>query len=477
LILLITTISCESQPSRQTVQPAQDIVDDFISDPSLLSASVGILISDAETGEVIASYHPDKSLVPASTQKLLISSAALEFLGSTQIFRTGLAHSGNVGKNGVLNGDIIIIGSGDPALGSERFNSHYGDIMERLITAISQAGITEINGNILADASIFGRPQIPDTWIWEDIGNYYGSPAFGLNIFDNTYRLTFSSGTPGGPTQVIDIEPVLPGITFQNAVTAAPNNRDNAYIFGSYMSPVREIRGTIPAKCDRFTIKGSIPKPPLQLAAMLTERLNGKGIKVKEEHGVIWHEKDSRKSTTMLEIQSPPLAEIVRLLNQKSINLYAEALLLHLAREKGLKVSVENGCKELTKFWSSKGMDTIGLFLHDASGLSRANGISPAQLGFVLEYMKNHGAEKGAFLASLPASGISGSLKSFAPELPGKFRAKSGYMSRVLNYAGYLESSSGRNLTVVLMVNNHTCSGREMRELWEALVEEVYRNL
>jgi D-alanyl-D-alanine carboxypeptidase/D-alanyl-D-alanine-endopeptidase (penicillin-binding protein 4) len=207
---------------------------------------------------------------------------------------------------------------------------------------------------------------------------------------------------------------------------------------------------------------------------MLTERLDEKGIQVKDEPGVIWSEHDSRKSTTLLEIQSPPLTEIVDQLDKKSINLYAEALLLHLSRENGLSVSVENGCKALTEFWSSKGMDTTGLFLQDASGLSRANGISPAQLGFVLKYMNNESAEKEAFAASLPASGISGSLKSFAPELPGKFRAKSGYMSRVLNYAGYLETTSGKNLIVVLMVNNYTCTTSEMRELWERLVEEVY---
>lgn len=177
--------------------------------------------------------------------------------------------------------------------------------------------------------------------------------------------------------------------------------------------------------------------------------------------------------TKLLQIHSPPLSEIINQLNQKSINLYAETLLLHLAKAKTENVSVETGCHALAEFWSARGMDTTGLFLQDASGLSRANAITPAQMAFLLHYMKNQSKVSEPFIASLPASGISGSLKSFTPELPGKFRAKSGYMSRVLNYAGYLETTSGKNLIVVLMVNNYTCTTSEMRKLWEGLVEEA----
>lgn len=477
LILLILTISCASQPAQETNQPVQEIVNRFISKPELSSASVGILIADAETGEMIAAHNPDKSLIPASIQKLLIAGAALEKFGAGHTFTTSLFYTGQIDDEGTLHGDVMIRGGGDPALGSERFTGHYGDVIEKMASAIREAGIRQIKGNIIGDGSYFGRPQIPDTWIWEDIGNYYGSPSFGLNIFENTYRLTFSSGAPGSLTKIKGTEPELPGIEFENFVKAAPDNRDNAYIFGSYMSPVREFRGTIPAHRDAFSIKGSIPNPPLQSATLLTEKLIEKGIHVTDKPGVIWSEANSRKSTTIKEFQSPPLSALVEQLNMKSINLYAESFLLHLARANGRNVSVEEGCKVLYAFWALKDIDTTGLFLEDASGLSRANGITPDQLASVLNYMKNKSPESESFMNSLPKSGISGSLRSFAPELPGKFRAKSGYMSRVLNYAGYLETASGKNLIVVLMVNNHTCSGAEMRKLWEGLVVEVYEQM
>ena len=415
-------------------------------------------------------------MVPASIQKLLIAGAALETFGAGHVFTTTVCYSGTIDEEGVLRGNVIIEGGGDPALGSDRFKNHYGDIVERISAAVAQAGITEIDGKIIADASIFGRPEIPDTWIWEDIGNYYGSPAFGLNILGNTYRLTFASGAPGERTTISGVEPNLPGITFQNYVVAAPNNRDNAYIYGSYMSATREIYGTIPVNRSRFSIKGSIPNPPLLIATMLTEKLFQKGIHIADEPDVIWSAADSRKSTTLLKIQSPPLAEIVKKLNMKSINLYAEALLLHLARANGENVSVDEGCRQLTKFWATKGMDTTGLFLQDASGLSRANGIAPSQLAFLLDYMKNYSRDAQSFTASLPVAGESGSLANVFTSVKGKFSAKSGYMSRVLNYAGYLETKTGQNLIVVLMVNNYTSSTTEMRRLWEELLKEVYES-
>ena len=476
IIFLSLAISCASQPAKETSQPAQDIVNRFISKPELSSASVGILLADAETGEMIAAHNPDKSLIPASIQKLLITATALETFGTGHTFTTSLFYSGHIDDDGTLHGDVMIRGGGDPALGSERFTGHYGDVIAQMAGAIRQAGIRRIEEKIVGDGSYFGRPLIPDTWIWEDIGNYYGGPAYGLNIFENTYRLTFSSGAPGSLTRITGVEPSLPGIEFENFVTAASNNRDNAYIYGSYLSPNREVRGTIPAHRESFTIKGSVPDPPHLAASLLNKALEEGEIPVSGVPESLWEETYKKNLTKLLDIYSPPMSEIVNQLNTKSINLYAETLLFHLAKAENESVSVEAGCRALTDFWSSRGMDTTGLFLQDASGLSRANAITPSQMAFLLRYMKNQSPVSEAFMASLPASGISGSLKSFLPEQAGKFVAKSGYMSRVLNYAGYLETASGKNLVVVLIVNNYSGSGSEMRKLWEGMVEEVYEN-
>jgi len=157
----------------------------------------------------------------------------------------------------------------------------------------------------------------------------------------------------------------------------------------------------------------------------------------------------------------------------KSVNLCAETLLLQLAENAIGKVGFDNGCETLKEFWQKKGMNTDGLFLDDASGLSRANGITPAQMGFLLSYMKTESNVSQGFINSLPVSGQSGSLKNFGKNFTGKFSAKSGYMSRVMNYAGYLKHESGRDFSVVIMVNNYTCSNREMRKMLEQLISDI----
>jgi D-alanyl-D-alanine carboxypeptidase/D-alanyl-D-alanine-endopeptidase (penicillin-binding protein 4) len=161
----------------------------------------------------------------------------------------------------------------------------------------------------------------------------------------------------------------------------------------------------------------------------------------------------------------------------KSINLYAETLLLHLAKAKEGNCTVESGCKALSTFWKNKGMDISGLHLEDGSGLSRANVITTEQLVFVLQYMKTKSEYSESFLRSLPVAGTSGSLKSFGlgTNLVGNLRAKSGYMSRVMSYAGYLTTESGQQLAFAVMINNYNCTNSEMRKMLEGFLASICR--
>jgi len=469
--------ACTNIPEKETPPKNQnpDYLVDFLTKEPLASASIGILLADSKTGEILLNHDAGKSLVPASVQKLLIAGAALETFGPDHTFETSLAYDGNITADGTLNGDIIIIGNGDPALASHRFKNHYGDVIQKFAKAISDAGIKKVNGKVIGDASWFGFTQIPDTWIWEDIGNYYGAIPGGLNMYENTYQLNFKSGKPGYKTTISGTDPALPWLSFYNNVEAANDNRDNAWIYGSYFSNVREVRGTIPANRNKFTIKGAVDDPAYLAAYQLTEALNVSGVSISGEAESRFTVYSGTGMKNLLSIQSPPLSEIVFFLNMNSINLHAETLLLQLSKTKTGIADFENGCNALEEFWQAKGMDTQGLFLEDGSGLSRANSITAEQLFFVLSYMKNKSKNADAFIRSLPVAGESGSLKSFgkSSDIKGKFLAKSGYMSRVMNYAGYLKTDNGKDLVVVVLVNNYTCPNAKMRGLLEELISEI----
>ncbi|MCF8364926.1 MAG: D-alanyl-D-alanine carboxypeptidase/D-alanyl-D-alanine-endopeptidase [Bacteroidales bacterium] len=449
-----------------------DYLIEFLAEESLSSASVGILLADAKSGEIIIGHNSGKSLVPASVQKLFVAAAALETFGPDYTFKTELVLDGKMDNKGIFTGNVILMGGGDPALGSERYDEHYQNLIGRFAEALQKQGIKKIEGQIIGDASFFGEILLPSTWLWEDIGNYFGAAATGLNIYENTFRLGLNSGQPGSLTKIVNINPEIPGLTFENNVTASSENRDDAWIFGSYLSSRREIRGTIPAGRSNFIIKGAIPDAALLAAFQLTQKLEKSGVRVSGEPKSSYQKAWYKNPETILTIESPPLSEIVYYLNMNSINLYAETLLLHLSKTTTGETSCEKGCEALQGFWKSKGMDINGFFLKDGSGLSRANAITASQLAFLLRYMKNESRFTGEFVSSLPLAGTSGSLKSFGNDTPltGKFTAKSGYMARVMNYAGYLTTQSGSELVVVVLVNNYSCPNAEMKALLERVI-------
>ncbi len=476
---LLLLVACNPRGNNSHIPKDQDAItlNNFINQPGLENASIGILVVDANSGEKVIAHNSATSLVPASTLKIVTSASALETFGPKHTFKTLLAYTGKISEARTLNGDLVLLGSGDPAFMSMLFKDHYGNVFKNMLQEIRGAGIRWINGNVVGDASYFGQQQIPDTWIWEDIGNYYGSSAYGLNIYDNTYTITFRTEEAGSQAQITKIEPDLPWLKFENHVTAANNGGDNAYIYGSYFSDKRIIKGTIPKNRKSFSIKGSIPDPAFLAANQLLSKIKENGVGVSGNATSNYSEEKISNHQHLLEIKSPPLSEIIYQLNMKSINLYAETLLLHLAKTKGRNCTTEEGCKTLSTFWKNKGMDISGLYLEDGSGLSRANAVTAKQLVFVLQYMKTESKYSKSFLRSLPVAGKSERLKDFGleTELVGKLRAKSGYMSRVMGYAGYLTTESGSELAFAIIVNNYNCTNAEMRKMLEHFLSDLGR--
>ncbi|HZK07204.1 MAG TPA: D-alanyl-D-alanine carboxypeptidase/D-alanyl-D-alanine-endopeptidase [Bacteroidales bacterium] len=474
LFAAFAEISTAQGQSAAGIQPA--FLNEFINNSCLQHASVGVLVIDAESGEVEMEHQPDLTLVPASLQKLLVSAAALQTFAASYTFETQLLYQGVIDSAGTLHGDVILRGGGDPTFGSSRFATHYGDVMQRLAAALLQAGIALVDGNIVADASLFGSSQLTGTWIWEDIGNYYGAAPCGLNYLDNSYEITFATRAAGTAAEIVKTTPKLPDITFRNSVMAGGSG-DEAYIYGSYLTNIREVRGTLPPYRKAFTIRGALPDPALVAATQLWAAVGKSGIAVNGIARSEYQQQDSINEQVLLKIASPSLTEIIHELNLNSINLYAETLLLHLAISADKAPEIKMGCEVLKKFWKEKGMDTDGLFMEDGSGLSRTNGITAHQFAFVLREAIN--SENGdIFLTSLPLAGRSGTLRYFGDGTPieGKWRAKTGNMSRVTGHAGLLTDAAGRNKIVVVMVNNFVCTRMELQRKIERLLVGIYEN-
>ena len=247
LILFIISVTiCSAQ---------QQEISKLLADSSMAHASVSISIIDAATGDMIAGNDPDRSLTQASLMKLITTAASIELLGSDHTFKTVLAYSGTIKKSsGILDGDIIIKGGGDPALGSEYFPAHYGNFIEKWADEISRLGIKKIKGRVVSDDSYFDYQPAPSNWTWEDIGQYYGTGVYGVSAFDNTLKIHFKTGREGSVPLLTGIEPAGAVIEFRNYLKAW-GSKDEGYVFTAPYGGSGWIAGSIPCQKEDFVLK------------------------------------------------------------------------------------------------------------------------------------------------------------------------------------------------------------------------------
>lgn len=461
--LLIFQISFSQQSFENEVAK-------LLSQPEYRNASVGFHIMDLSSGETIFQLNEEKPLIPASTLKLVTSATALEILGADYRFTTKIGFTGKIaGKT--LKGDLAIIGGGDPVLGSEYFIDHYlkPHFLEIWAKKLKAAGIQHVDGNLILDCSLYGNEKIPPTWIWEDMANYYGAGANALTVYDNMFRITFKSPKRAGEqTQIIAIYPKIDGLDIVNEVVSSDINRDMAFVFGSPIDKTRFIRGTIPKNRNAFTIKAAIHHPEELLSTEFLSFLAKERIFIS---GEIQFKTIEKKKFQVVYIQeSPTLAEIVKVLNYKSVNLFAEHLVNQVAAENNNLGDRKKGLEIIKLFWHEKGIQTENIFMEDGSGLSHFNAVSPIQFTSILLYMYNFSLQKDAFFCSLPSAG-SGTLSGFSSDFfpNGSLKAKSGSMTRVRCYAGYLNTDSGKNFAFSAMFNhfvgNHSKLSGEVEKL------------
>ena len=455
----------------------QSAIEKFLADSSMAHASVSLCIIDANNGNVIEEHDPDKSLTQASVMKLITTAASIELLGPDYKFKTLLGYSGTIKKgSGTLDGNIIIKGGGDPALGSEDFPGHYERFIEKWVEEISKLEIKKIRGRVLTDDSYYDYQPVPANWSWEDMGNYYGAGVYGLSVFDNTLKIHFKTTKEGSIPVITDIQPYGSGMVFKNYLKSFGATVEG-YIFSAPYSREGWIAGSIPVNNEDFVLKASISDPPQLIANLLERRLKEAGIKIKNEASTtrLHPELKSDKISIVSEIFSPPLDSVIEVLNHKSINLYAENLVKELGRSYKGEGSTSAGTEVVLEFLDSAGIKTDGMFIKDGSGLSVKDAINSRQLASLLLYMKKNGKHFGEYYNSLPDAGKEGTLKNYFkdPLFDSRIKAKSGTLLRVKSYAGYFTTLSGKEMIFSIIVNNFTGSPTNIISQIEEIIKET----
>lgn len=472
-ILLLWAVTARSQ---QTVDA---VLESYRTDPDLKHAVYSLYVAEAQSGKVIKEYNADLSLVPASTLKIVTTSAALGILGKNYVYKTNLYATHRIDSTtGILDGDLIIRGSGDPTLNSAYFYKEDADVIPVWIAKLKRMGLKQLNGTVLTDASCFDT-SIPSTWIWGDIGNYFGAGANGLSYADNKFILTFRSYEPGKKAGLLSLKTSMGQQLYHDTVSDSVfsgGSDDNAYIFGGPGDGHKTVRGTIPPNQAAYEVEGAMADPAAELRDHFTGTLSGSGIVVKQpaKGPEGRHEAFSYSSCSLTYTHvSPPLEKIVYFTNTKSDNHYAESLLKTVgAYKSGRQGTTDNGIDAVLGYWKVRGVDVSGLFMVDGSGLSRANAITTRIQGTILGKIYRDSLMYPAFNASLPVAGKNGSMASLCKGTfaENNLRAKTGYITRARGYCGYVKTKAGKELVFAVLFNNYSCSPKEMKLKIEKLL-------
>lgn len=462
----------------QNYSSVQKVIDDSQKTKLLKNASWSVSAKYLDTGEKIVSLNSELAIAPASNMKLITTSAALDILGEDYKFVTRIYSDGEIDKAGNLNGNVYIVGGGDPSLGYNLVKGSLSldDLMTIWIKAFIDKGIKSISGNIIADDLLYDRIPIPDNWVWVDLGNYYAASTSALTINNNLYFLYFKPADKvGDSAELIRTEPKIDNLEFSNYMkTGGKGSGDNGYVYNAPLQFNATLRGTIPQGNDEFSIKGSIPNPPLFAAQYFRNALIKSKILVNGIATLIEKKVKYSNDKLITETLSPPLKDIIFIVNKKSDNLYTEMLLKAIGYKAKGEGSVEKGIVAVEDYFKKNKVNTDGLIMYDGCGLSRSDAITTNFMCDLLTMISKK-SYFSSFFNSLAFVGNPNDISSYSnygigTPIEMNAHLKSGVIERVRAYSGYLKDMNGRTIAFSMIANNFNGSGGEVSNIHKEIM-------
>ena len=483
IITIICLLATFAGGAESKAQSLQERVEELTSGNVASQAAVSICAIKGD-GQKILDINSSMMLVPASNMKLISTGAAVHQLGPDYRFRTSIGHDGEISE-GVLRGNVYIIGGGDPTLGStDSIADPLENVFAQWLSMLKSAGISKIEGRIVGDGSWFDQTMEQPTWLVEDIGTYYGAGTTGLMFYENMQSFRVSAGANvGDSVNIVPSYPETPWMEFRyNCSTGLKGTGDQLFLYTSDLAPVAEVRGTFGVDRTAKRLDCSNKFPEYTCAHYFKEYLNRNGIAC-DSIGDFRLDKGWQRHGEIKELgqtHSPQLSRIVFETNHISNNVFAETLLRSLGREMTGSACYDSSYVAINTVLADLGVDTSrGARIKDGSGLSRQNYVSSDFLcRFLLGMMDSPDFEY--FAESLPSPGGNGTLKYNMARHPDhvkvRIKAKSGSMNGVRCYSGYVIPTEGSKEDVIifsLMINNCTSSSAQMRNLLDSIMAEI----
>ncbi|WP_052266225.1 D-alanyl-D-alanine carboxypeptidase/D-alanyl-D-alanine endopeptidase [Pedobacter kyungheensis] len=451
LLVVLLSLSITNIFAQSRIQNIEKAFNNLLNDEQAKHALVSLCVLDANTGKTLFAHNEQIGLATASTLKTITAATAFSVLGKDFQYQTTLAYSGKITTDGTLKGNLIIIGNGDPTLGSWRYQNKENAVLTQWVAAIKSAGIKKIEGAIIGDDRIFGTQTTPEGWVWQDIGNYYGAGTSGLAWRENQFDIHLRPGSStADEVKIVKTVPATPYVQIVNELkTGAAGTGDRSYAFFPPYSNVAYLRGSWGMGIGKTGISVALPDPAFDCAYRLQDTLKRLGINTNQQATTtrlmaLSNQPVPTVTQKISTISSPTLSEITYWFLKKSINLYGESLLKTIALKSGKEASTAKGAEAEIAFWTNKGIEKSALNIIDGSGLSPGDRITTAAMASILFQ-----AQKEVWFPDY--------YKAF-PEYNG-MKIKSGTINDVSAFAGYHTDAAGNKYIVVININNYSGSG------------------
>jgi len=447
-------------------------------DTRFYSSIWGVAIQSLNTSEFIFLKNENINLIPASNLKLFTTAAALVNLSPEYRIKTSIYHTGTITENGVLKGDLIIVGRGDPSICGRYHDGNITFVFDTWADSLKKYGVTKIDGNIIGDDNYFDDIPMGQGWAWDYQSDWYAAQISALSFNDNCVDIVISPGdSVNHKAKIVKIPDIKFG-EINNYITTTNGSNSNKISFIRSRG-INEItfqgQININDRAKRHWV--TIENPTLYFVESFKQILEDHGIETTGKAfdiDQLTAPIQLHDSLFVFEHYSPPLLSIIKTINKSSQNLYAELILRILGAEfKGIG-SAENGIKVIREFITSMGINPANFTMVDGSGLSRLNLVTPKDIVTLLKYMYSH-KYADSFISSLSISGVDGTLKNRLnhESSKGKVKGKTGYLGNVVSLSGYIERNDDDVYIFCLINNNYSTPTAMSQELQELVCERI----
>jgi serine-type D-Ala-D-Ala carboxypeptidase/endopeptidase (penicillin-binding protein 4) len=469
-----------SQPEPANDAELAVLIDQTIDSSDFARARWGVHVISVRDGRRVYARNADRLFTPASNMKVYTTAVALDLLGADYRWRTSVYAETQPDANGTINGDLILYGRGAPDLTSRPAKETPASL-NQLADELYQRGVRRVHGNVIGDESYFRCEALGDGWQWNDVQWYFGAEPSALSIDDNEVEVEIKPPTKAGdpPVAKLSREQGDLQITSDMATVKSGEQLTIGIHRGLSQNEVH-VWGEFPTGSRGFSARLSVHNPARMAATLFAAALKQSGIsfdgevRLRDFRVPKSQRFDPTKAIQLAAIDSRPLAEIVRATNKESINLNAELILRTLGRERanqladsGTRQDHERGDDEtgtlLIRQWLERaGISTASLALHDGSGLSRLNLVTPeATVRLLLAIQKTGSA--AAFRASLPIAGVDGTLRGRLRPYQDRIVGKTGSLKYDNSLSGFVTTPGGEDFAFSIMCNDQTGSPGSIR--------------